>query len=345
MFGLDRGIIVTIILGVIAIMVQIYFGRKKREPRIELSMQDEQGHVIEILEVSVIRYPPLNDLQIEEIVKDAKAKFPMILEFGAAENPEMRVPRWLEAETHITRMLGGKIRFEPPSSDEIREYHEQGWPDWLKRIEEFFRELHIHLHATHRDIKGSISIINNGKVPAEDALLELELTDNLNFQLSEVLDGTIDAPSHIIPPDPPSPPKGRWISEPSFRSATIQMIDDLRKKASIEPRPYLPVIYPLPGTPRARDRYSFYRKSENPLLEKKKWIFDCIELRHKVTPKIIAVIILVPNNDNISGGALNCLMTAKNMADPVKYTLPIRFHYIEGNTMAEAKRFIKLMKE
>ena len=132
---------------------------------------------------------------------------------------------------------------------------------------------------------------------------------------SQFLDDT-ETPQNtpIAFPNPPAAPKVRSENTSTFRLPFNLLTSHL-----------LPIIAPEVNK---HDKYSFYWKPYLPIKKMSTWTFKCDELRHQIQPELIEVSVHFPPEVIDEKTALEIILTAKNLPQPVKYALPIEIEYI-----------------
>lgn len=297
----------------------------KSSPQITIEAQDDKGNKADSLTVSVVRYEKLTDAEIKKLMVDIQAKYPMVTVFDTKpEDPYIK-------KLGLANPVGIMYEYKPPSVKEIENYKKGAYPLWLHEVKEFFESLSYTLEAPHRNIELPIAINNDGNVPAENIVVEFEVTKGLLLNRSHKNDVEEENQKLDTLPSPPEAPKVQLVE----KRFPFPMMGSMGSNfARVEP------LFPtIPEIPK-HDRNSFYWKSDN----FKKWSFECDEYRHKVESEIFSTHINVSHKNNIDSGALKCRVTAKNMSEPTYYAIPIKVEYMQGNTFEQAKKLINEME-
>jgi hypothetical protein len=101
------------------------------------------------------------------------------------------------------------------------------------------------------------------------------------------------------------------------------------------------VIPRLLDIPAPRDRNLFYWKHGRPSNYADKWIFECAEFRHQVHCESFKLPIFISKQDNIHKGAVVCTVTAKNLPEPARFTLPVLIDQVQCDTEEAASALIQ----
>jgi len=304
-------------------------------PEIQLKVCNRDHNPIDVIEITVEDYRELGPPEMAELMAEARERYPIVVDFGNEASEKGAVVRKLPHEAGFTRAIFGQV-FEPPSESDIKEYQEKAYPEWLSRVQEFFRRLPSVLEHPSRTTGLSISLSNLGTAPAEHLVVEFSLTGAFQFMPpSMAAKGQKEKEPHRIP-SPPSVPRGCWLTDRDRILSPFAGLWGARPTpAALSALSGFPLVPPLP--PR-RDRHAFYWKSPRLEIPCDTWSFECDEFRHRVMPETFDAVIIVPDDKNVTHGALKCSVSARNLPEPVLLTLPIRLKHVENETMAEARR-------
>jgi len=274
-------------------------------PQIEVEAKDISGHALEALFIRVTTYAPLSDKKIKALVEEAGKRSPLATEFN--EPPSFLSP------------LHSMGLFKPPSAEEIKEYREKTYPEWLNKVNTFYDSLDRKLELPTRNTTISLVLRNSGVVPAKNVRVEIRALGGLLFSPPYLC-----ITKNILEsfPRPPSPPEGRWVAS-AF---------DVRFSA--------PTALPSLLTKMERDMNVFYWKDGRPHDYKEQWLFECDEFPHQLEPKIFNVNLFVPRQNNIPGGAIEFVMSASNLPVPFKQILSVKNVYTKSDTDTEADRLL-----
>jgi len=105
---------------------------RKAEPQFQISCIDG-GKETDSLRFDCVRYEPLSDEDVAELLERLRTRFPLATDFGPRDPAERRSPLGLS---------GMKEVYTPASDEEIAAYTEEKYPEWLERCESVLRTLH-----------------------------------------------------------------------------------------------------------------------------------------------------------------------------------------------------------
>ena len=320
---------------------------EKTHPKIEIISQYQSSEPTESLIISVTTYDDLPEHKINALVSQAQERHPLITHFNAPKSTK----KLGYHPAHL--MLGIKEHYQPPSEEKIREYTEEKYPEWLDCMRSYFEKLQINLELLERHSKVSFRIFNSGTVPAENTIIEFQAVGGLFFMPIKSDDDQGEEKKENEIPTPPSPPKGKWVQ----RGGVLDMMNSFQKLKALSSfghtRPYS--NFSLPTMAKQRDRNAFYWKDGKPVGPETIWTYECKEFMHQVDPEIFSLNLIVSPKENITKAAVKCLVTASNLPNPVRKTLPVQIEYKKGNIEDIANgllakflpqfNFIKLRKE
>jgi predicted nucleic acid-binding protein len=292
-----------------------------RTPDIKVSANDADDTPLKVVTINIQRYVTLSKEQVDEFVNTASSKYPVATSFEAREQNPSRT-----STGSLAAALGGRWEYEPASAEKIESYRES-YAVWQETVRRFFESLPSRLESPSRHFKLSLEITNQGAAPAEDLRLEFELAGGLVFA------SEIDA-APVSFPNPPKPPEGKWI----LRSYTL---DALARHQPFSHDLTLPGLSAISGfRPTApRDKYAFYWRTPKGAPSNRR-ACECDGFRHKVRPTILTLDIFAPPGQDLRGGQFTCGVTAKNLPEPVLYTLPIKITEQEEDTLSVARGFV-----
>lgn len=79
----------------------------------------------------------------------------------------------------------------------------------------------------------------------------------------------------------------------------------------------------------------------NLFLQCRELVFECEEFRHNSGIKAFPLKLVVKRNDRTEKGAVNCVVTARNMVQPANFTLPLRVHWIRRDLAPCAREILE----
>jgi hypothetical protein len=313
---------------------------ERSRPQIEIVGQDRAGNCIDSLLVSVKVYRPLTESELKGLLAEVQTTHPMVTKFDEPKGTPPSSEAGLGAI--YQKFYGLTHRYQPPREEEIREYKEVKYPQWLEEVEKLFKSLPSRIEFLDRQIELSISISNKGNAPAENVVMELTALGGFVLDAFFHRSNKDDRQSSSEFPVPPLPPKGKWIRNHDPYASLIgsfQRIDQFIKPLHDLPGPFF-----LPEKTKSRDKNAFYWKHGKPSKYEESWTLECEEFRHLMGPEIFKIIIFVPPKEKIESGALKCRVTAKNLPTPVEYTLPIKITYVQKDVINEAQSILQKSK-
>lgn len=298
-------------------------------PQIEIITRNDSGNSIASLSVSITTYQAFSEHMLDELVSKAAERRPITTKFN-----EPIIPR-LRNYSHMNLVLGIEEKYYPPTEEEISKYTNEEYPEWLENVKSFFAKLPMDHEYPERCITLSFAMSNSGSVPAENILVEFETVGGLIFLRAPDDEGD-ERQTKIEFPSPPSPPKGKWIQK---QRAFMGMANSLNAHTDF-PFSRLNDYNNVPYNT-SRDRNAFYWKEGKSRGPASKWSFECIEFLHKVDPAIFQMELFIKPKEKISDCAIKCLITASNLPEPVRKTLPIKVQYKAGSIEKIAEDILK----
>lgn len=308
---------------------------QNKAPIIEIEAVSDSGKPISHLSIEIVRYDEIKENEFDELISNVKKTYPMETKFQ--EKPSSTIPNKFSALNSIHSVLGYTQRYLPPNDDEIEKYKNEEYPDWIEQVEMFFKSLPKSLESSTRKASISIVVTNNGNLPAENAIIEFRALGGIFLEPPDKNDDENSKKDKILKfPQPPIPPKGKWVKERNTLFSAIHAFDHFAK-GFVSPV-YKPLLKPF--IPKPHDRNAFYWKNGKSYTISKSWTFECDEFRHKVEPEVFDMTIVIPSsNGNIEKCAIKCLVTAKNLPKPIKYVLKANIGYVKGNIIEKTKEY------
>lgn len=144
---------------------------RAQEPHIVIrnaGEDDGSTHVVRRVPVAIF------DGDIERMIADLKAKFPMQENF--------RVP---ESETLTD---GTEVSFEPPDAEAIAKYQTEAYPHWVAKCQTTLKELHEGREEHEAVLKLAFGIKNNGTRPASQVRVTFEAEGQLKLRRGDTED-------------------------------------------------------------------------------------------------------------------------------------------------------------
>lgn len=301
-------------------------------PQIEVKFHDKDGVVVPAVGFDITTYTPLSETEVETLVSETCHRRPMHDNFDEPEPKRHLSPPF--ANSAISKhVLGFEWEYKKPTDKEIDEYRSVAYPKWAENLKAFYEKLPVSLGLAGHHLEIEIELSNNGSLPAEHLVLEIEAVGGLLLTKSESKDQLIGKTSTELPPEP-VPPKGEWVQR-KFGFNRFDL-DPYCSALRVPDR----LFDPIRNVAQKRDKNAFYRKGGNSGVYTKEWIFECDEFRHKVKPKVFKIFVLVPPKQSPRKGAISVTVTAKNMPEPHKVVLPITISYTTVETLEIARNLL-----
>lgn len=289
-------------------------------PIIEAFWTDDSGNEIDRLPLDVVRYGKLEESEIDELVNEAKQRFPMETNFSKELS---------KSTLNLLNILQYQQRFIPPSADEVEKYQNEEYPTWIKKVIKFFATLPEIFENQTRYLSFSISISNNGNFPAENTIVEFNALGGIYLSLPAADDESIDQNENMLFPPPPKSPEGRLVGTLDRLTAMMNNMNLIQ-----------PNFDHLQSMTK-RDKNAFYWKNGTPNVPEESCSFECEDFRHKIEPEIFNIGIIVPTSKNdITKGAVECSISARNLPKPAKFYINLIVTYTKGDSLSEVRKYL-----
>ncbi len=329
-----------------------------QEPSFEIECLDDSGTRCDRLEVEVPRYKPLPDPELEELEERLKARFPAESTFEP-DDPEMK-----DAVENLSPQM--HRRFVAPPVNEIREYSEVAYPDWLERCRKIMASLHDNVQKRSDRPSFAARIKNCGTRPGRNALITIAVSGDFLIvtpesgnerKNAETQNGKLE-PLRL--PEPPAAPTWRWIlclkagaadtpkAPQSIDLANLNLpqfqdfakaVADARNVGQLSGAFVAPRALAMPDL-RQPDPEAFYWKTGKAGRPGKIQVFECAQWRHSTNAELFQTEIWYPEGRESVSGAITVRVDAENLSRPEKRTIPVRVRVVETSTMPFAERLI-----
>ena len=301
------------------------------EPQFDLYCADEDGERTTKLEISVPRYKPLTESQIEELMTRIRARHPEETNFDGPERPGMN------ALSLAARGLFGTPEHVPATEEQIRKYREDDYPDWLSDCEKRLREFHQHLTAQSGWPQVAFVANNKGTRPARDALISIEARGSFEIMpppYRSENDKDEEARDEQIFQSPPVAPRGKWV--------TRSLTDMLSGMRYMDQHRGLDQSWRNLLGPRdtRRDPNGFFWKPERAMSPKPTLQLECEQWRHGIGEEEFSFDIWFSSDGSEVRGALECTIHAENLSEPASILVPVRIAITETDTFPEAQEAV-----
>jgi hypothetical protein len=269
--------------------------------------------------ITVDYYTALSEHELRELMAAAQHAHPLAEDFGSREAAERGgVGTGLLAS--ITREL-----FEPASEEEISQYRNERYPEWVSGCEAVLRDLHNTLNRRITWPQARVALANVGSRPAEDAYIRFKTRGRLLLSVPRDEDDKTDAEQQAAAPlslpRPPAVPRGQWTR----RRTASDSLAAFARSVAFDTRPLMhPNFGKLPLLPEPRDPNAFYYKPRRPSYPIPVIGFECAQWRHQVAPETFEFELTTDLVEQAVLGALTIEIHAANITTPFEKTLRIR---------------------
>ena len=324
-----------------------YVRQKKMEPSISIRCLGQANSEIESFDVSYTWFEPLTDQQVHELMRRLEDRFPLETDYGSRE-PAERASK----QTALNALIGTKEVFSPATDEEIAEYRDNAYPQWLLACEETLRNHHRTLQRQIPTLEFSFLAENRGTRPATDALITIETRGGFWIQppsRQEEDDDKENTKTGVLHP-PPVAPRGHWrrsgypagagrALESLARSLHgIRGLTDERHGILGYPTLHTPILQPP-----SHDSNSFYYKPNRPSLPKPSFSLECDQWRHDDGEEPFYGEIHLPTDQDQVKGALLCRIQAANMSIPASKLVPVRIVIARISAFDSAQSMLKAL--
>jgi hypothetical protein len=300
------------------------------QPKLEFTFGEEGTVVPDKINAEIVVYPPLALSEIELLIQEIKAAYPMAERFEEEDVNKSNVFASPAITLTAAQFMRGK--YKPPSFEEIEKYKNEDYPGWLREVESKLAGLPDFLSEQNNKIGITLALSNIGNMPAEHVIFKIEVPNAI------LIAPPIDEDEEIQDWEfkkPPSPPRGKYASVNSFLGLDAFKLGNIPYGAALHNLET--GISPL-GLPRNKDRNGFYWKPKRPRTPQSQWEFECEEFIHKDVPEEFRFNLLVDLGERPSSGVLALTVRAKNLAHPESIKVPLKISYVEESSMDEARR-------
>ena len=329
---------------------------KKTEPSISIRCLGQANSEIKCYEVTHTRFEPLTDQQVNELMRRLEDHFPLETDYGSRE-PAERASK----QTAVNALMGAKQVYSPATDEEIEEYRENAYPEWLLACEEALRNYHRTLQRQIPVLKFLFLAENRGTRPATDALITIEAQGGFWIQppsrQEEEEDDDDDkenTESSVVRP-PPVAPRGQWrrivLGNPAratrdAMARTMQMMQGLTdERLGIFDRPIIArPMFKIPNLqPPTHDSNAFYYKPDRPSVPEPSFALKCDQWRHDDGEEAFSGEIHLPTDQDQVKGALRCRIHAANMSEPASKIVPVRIEIAHISAFDSAQSMLKAL--
>ena len=304
-------------------------------PVIEASWADSAGHEINELSLEIVHYKDLEFGEIDKLLNTAKQRYPM--EINYIDKSPLKSFKILNNQITLNDISLLERKYIPPTDKEITKYQNEEYPNWIEEIKKNLSTLHEKLESPTRYASFFIKISNTGNVPAENIIVKFKALKGILFSpIQKETDA--DERGNVNFPSPPKPPKGHWMTRYNSIANRVNFLksnfDTIKGHTELK----------IPPGPIRRDPNEFYWKNGRPKEPVTYWAFECEEFRHKSDPEPFDIGVLIPPDNDIGNGVIECSISARNLRDPLKYYFHLSITHTKGDTFSEAMNLINTIK-
>lgn len=180
---------------------------EQTEPKFRIWLVDDNGHRVESIHLEHRLYEPLSNEEISAYIQLLKSEFPLATDFGSREPAEK------DGETVADLLIGMQYIYTPATDEAIAKYKDQHYPEWIRECEELLFHLQDSLQSEIAQPAFNIAVVNEGKRPGNDALINIVSRGNFRICPPPEEGGDVargkDKTGRSLPV-PPRPPRGQW---------------------------------------------------------------------------------------------------------------------------------------
>lgn len=277
--------------------------QRKAEPEFEVNLIDDKGRQVDSLEVSWQSYEPLTKEDIAEYIDELMFNFPMANNFTTNVNP----------------MSFANALVHTPRGEDIRRYQNEEYPAWLEECRSILANIHNRLDELNAPMF-CIEVRNAGLRPGKDALVEILAKGPFKIRPLLHQDEFEEEQQGMSLPLPPAPPKPR------------SLLEGIRLR-----EPSYPMHLPFQGN----DPNRFYFKPHRPESPVDSFSLECKQWRHGPNIESIDGNMFLNSSSPKLEGALEVVIQAENLSEPVVRTFPMRFSVQKCDTVQHARNLIR----
>ena len=305
---------------------------QRAEPTFELQAN---GNALDPA-ITIDYYTPLSEHEVQELMAVAQQAHPLADDFGSRE-PAQRGGAGVGLLASMTREM-----FEPASDEEIEQYRNERYPEWVSACEVALRDLHTTLNRRIAWPQINVTLANAGSRPAQDTYIQFKTQGRLLLSVPRDEEDTTEAEklaaAQLPLPRAPAVPRGQWSRMRSVGDSLATLGQAVRFDVA---RPLLPhALSRLAQLPQARDPNGFYFKPHGPSYPIPVIGYECPQWRHQVSPETFEFELVTDLIEHTVSGAIVIEIHAANVTTPFEQTLPIRVAVRACSTLEQARLLI-----
>ena len=318
---------------------------KHTEPHFVIRCLNDIEEEINSFEFESVCYGRLTDTEVSALIESLTLQFPQATDFGEQE------PTRRKASNLANFILGIEEVFTPASEQEITEYIEKEYPEWVDKCKQILERLHLSLEKQSSPIIFSFSAVNEGSRPGQSALVTITAKGNFLIRPPQS-DETDDENNEqdelkkmLSLPRPPYPPKGKWTTHsihPNLE-ALGRISNQFQNLNYFDPiKPFeIPRLHT--NFNNRRDPNAFYYKPARTIVPGKSFSLECEQWRHGDNTEFFEGEICFHRNSQGLTGAIECLIQAENLSSPFKKTIKVRGSIRHESARKHADDMIKIL--
>ncbi len=306
------------------------------EPAFSIYFVGATGAPIERLEAEIVRYDPLGEGDVSELMSRIRSKFPLASHFGPAEPSSRSVSGLGFSRPQV---------FVPATEKEKTSYREE-YPKWLAECESKLRSFHELLQQGEGIPRFHFVATNEGARPGKDVLVSVKAQGDFMIMPPPYrsAEDREKAPVSLALPKPPSTPRGTWRFDDLLGRSAYLMRDvggfiGGPSVAHLVPEPF---TLPNLDTPK-HDPNAFYYKPVRPRSPVSECDLVCEQWRHGVEPESFAGEVIVEKEEGSVAGALECWIHAENLSDPIVKRVPVRINIRRAGAFDAANNQVEFL--
>ena len=300
---------------------------EKTEPRFRIELVDDEGGILERLDLEHIVYDPLPDETIESLMEFLITRFPKATDFGPREpNPKNH-------NLIVLNILASREVYIPARKEEIDRYSNRDYPNWLRECREALSGIHDRLQLSIEP-RFAFAISNEGTYPGKDALVNIVAEGNFKIYVPpNITESEKLSQQEPMIPTPPAPPRGRRSSLYSVLNRSMNFRNLLRDPFILSPSAF--------QADQRRDPNGFFYKPRRPITPGDTITLECEQWRHDTGDELFTGRISIGPTVQEMKGALTCKVQAENLSEPVEKLIPVRIAIKRVDSVERARELIE----
>lgn len=302
---------------------------KSAEPSPVLNFADENGAPLERLEVTMPRYLPIENTDVDRLVERMVRAAPLVDVRSTPAPKSQRAPDILASE--LAKIVSFNLPVTPVTDAEMEKYSVD-YQGWLTGVRKKISEFHVEWNRSRDWPRAMLMAANKGSRPADAVLIEIEASGRFGLSGCERLESAgRSAPEWLSLATPPVPPRPRNAIEELHRqviSAIAPMTAPISNAAIMDLR--------LPDFPRYAEEFFWQEGERKPArtmkITRKTW-------RHGRQEEGILFRFWAADTEDLSGLVVGRL-SAANLAQAAEVRLPVRVAFEDRSVLPMAEQMV-----